>query len=89
MGHVGNNKWMPVSDGFKIKAQAQKWAKESRQGGHCGSWRNNMKIILNLVILNLVQIILTTVTILLLTSCAPPTKEAYPPKWIVDINLFT
>ena len=27
MGHVGNNKWMPVSDGFKSKAQAQKWAK--------------------------------------------------------------
>ena len=27
MGHVGNNKWMPVSDGFKNKAQAQKWAK--------------------------------------------------------------
>jgi len=27
MGHVGNNKWMPVSSGFKNKAQAQKWAK--------------------------------------------------------------
>jgi len=27
MGHVGSNKWMPVSDGFKSKAQAQKWAK--------------------------------------------------------------
>jgi len=27
MGHVGNNKWMPVSQGFKSKAQAQKWAK--------------------------------------------------------------
>ena len=27
MGHVGNNKWMPVSNGFKNKAQAQKWAK--------------------------------------------------------------
>ena len=27
MGHVGNNKWMPVSDGFKNKTQAQKWAK--------------------------------------------------------------
>ena len=27
MGHVGSNKWMPVSDGFKNKAQAQKWAK--------------------------------------------------------------
>ena len=26
-GHVGNNKWMPVSDAFKSKAQAQKWAK--------------------------------------------------------------
>ena len=27
MGHVGNNKWMPVSSGFKNKAQAQKWVK--------------------------------------------------------------
>jgi len=27
MGHVGNNKWMPVSNGFKNKTQAQKWAK--------------------------------------------------------------
>ena len=27
MGHVGSNKWMPVSDGFKSKAQAQTWAK--------------------------------------------------------------
>jgi len=27
MGHVGNNKWMPVSNGFKNKAQAQKWSK--------------------------------------------------------------
>lgn len=27
MGHVGNNKWMPVSNGFKSKTQAQKWAK--------------------------------------------------------------
>ena len=27
MGHVGSNKWMPVSSGFKSKAQAQKWAK--------------------------------------------------------------
>ena len=27
MGHVGRNKWMPVSRGFKNKAQAQKWAK--------------------------------------------------------------
>ena len=27
MGHVGNNKWMPVSNGFKDKTQAQKWAK--------------------------------------------------------------
>ena len=27
MGHVGNNKWMPVSNGFKNKSQAQKWAK--------------------------------------------------------------
>ena len=42
-----------------------------------------MKTILDLVILNLMQIILTIVTILLLTSCAPPTEEVYPPKWIV------
>ena len=42
-----------------------------------------MKTILNLVILNLMQIILTIVTILLLTSCAPSTEEAYPPKWVV------
>ena len=27
MGHVGRNKWMPVSNGFKSKPQAQKWAK--------------------------------------------------------------
>ena len=27
MGHVGNNKWMPVSNAFKNKSQAQKWAK--------------------------------------------------------------
>ena len=27
MGHVGRNQWMPVSSGFKSKAQAQKWAK--------------------------------------------------------------
>ena len=27
MGHVGRNKWMPVSNGFKSKPEAQKWAK--------------------------------------------------------------
>ena len=27
MGHVGRNKWMPVSSGFKSKAEAKKWAK--------------------------------------------------------------
>ena len=27
MGHVGKNKWMPVSNGFKSKAEARKWAK--------------------------------------------------------------
>ena len=27
MGHVGGNKWMPVSSGFKNKGKAQKWAK--------------------------------------------------------------
>ena len=26
MGHVGRNKWMPVSNGFKSKAEARKWA---------------------------------------------------------------
>ena len=42
-----------------------------------------MKIILNLVILNLIQIILTVVIIVLLTSCAPPNGESYPPKWVL------
>ena len=27
MGHVGSHKWMPVSNAFKSKAEAQKWAK--------------------------------------------------------------
>ena len=27
MGHVGRNKWMPISNGFKSKPEAQKWAK--------------------------------------------------------------
>jgi hypothetical protein len=27
LGHVGSNKWMPISNGFNSKAQAQKWAK--------------------------------------------------------------
>ena len=27
IGHVGRNKWMPVSNGFKSKPEAQKWAK--------------------------------------------------------------
>jgi hypothetical protein len=31
MGHVGSNKWMPVSDGFKSKAEAKKWAKIQTQ----------------------------------------------------------
>ena len=26
LGHVGRNQWMPVSDGFKDKSKAQKWA---------------------------------------------------------------
>ena len=42
-----------------------------------------MKTILDLVILNLMQIILTLVTILLLTTCAPPSEEVYPPKWVI------
>ena len=50
----------------------------------------SQKIILDLVILNLIQIILTVFTILLLSSCAVPpddwknvTLEDYPPKWVV------
>jgi hypothetical protein len=31
LGHVGSNKWMPVSDGFNSKAQAQKWAKSQEE----------------------------------------------------------
>ena len=31
MGHVGSNKWMPVSNGFKSKPEAQKWAKSQGQ----------------------------------------------------------
>ena len=38
-----------------------------------------IRIILNLVILNLIQIILTVVIIVLLTSCAPDPR---PPLWI-------
>jgi hypothetical protein len=25
MGHVGKNKWMPISTGFKDKKKAEKW----------------------------------------------------------------
>ena len=38
------------------------------------------KIILNLISLNLIQMILTVVIIVLLTSCAPP--ETRPPLWL-------
>ena len=38
-----------------------------------------MKTILNLVILNLIQIILTIVMLVLLTSCAPDPR---PPLWL-------
>ena len=44
-----------------------------------------MKTILDLVILNLIQVILTVFTIFLLTllsSCAPM-EEDYPPKWVI------
>ena len=41
------------------------------------------RIILNLVILNLIQVILTVVTILLLVSCAPETR---PPLWLRAIE---
>ena len=27
LGSVGDNQWMPVSDGFKDKKKAEKWAK--------------------------------------------------------------
>ena len=38
------------------------------------------KIILDLISLNLIQMILTVVIIVLLTSCAPP--ETRPPLWL-------
>ncbi len=41
------------------------------------------KTILDLVILNLIQVILTVVTICLLTSCAPETR---PPLWLTAIE---
>ena len=43
----------------------------------------SQKIILDLVILNLIQMILTISTILLLSSCAPMENKDYPPKWVV------
>ena len=42
-----------------------------------------IRIILNLVILNLIQIILTVVIIVLLTSCAPDPR---PPLWLTAIE---
>ena len=41
-----------------------------------------MKTILNLIILNLIQIILTFIIFILIASCAP-LEEEYPPKWVV------
>ena len=41
------------------------------------------KIILNLISLNLIQMILTVVIIVLLTSCAPDTR---PPLWLKAIE---
>jgi len=41
------------------------------------------KIILNLISLNLIQMILTVVIIVLLTSCAPDTR---PPLWLRSID---
>ena len=41
------------------------------------------RIILNLVILNLIQVILTVFTIFLLSSCAPETR---PPLWLRAIE---
>ena len=43
----------------------------------------SQKIILDLVILNLIQVILTVFTIFLLTSCAPDTR---PPLWLRAIE---
>ena len=43
----------------------------------------SQKIILDIVILNLIQVILTVTTILLLSSCAPMENEEYPPRWVV------
>ena len=43
----------------------------------------SQKTILDLVILNLIQVILTVVTICLLVSCAP---EARPPLWLRAIE---
>ncbi len=42
-----------------------------------------MKTILNLIILNLIQIILTVATILLIASCAADTR---PPLWLTAIE---
>jgi len=42
-----------------------------------------IRIILNLVILNLIQVILTVVIIVLLTSCSPETR---PPLWLRAIE---
>ena len=42
------------------------------------------KIILDLISLNLIQMILTVVIIVLLTSCAPP--ETRPPLWLTAIE---
>ena len=43
-----------------------------------------MKTILNLVILNLIQIILTVTILVLLASCAPP--EARAPQWLRSLE---
>ena len=37
-------------------------------------------ILLDLIILNLIQILLTCVTIMLLASCSPPTEEVHSQK---------
>ena len=44
-----------------------------------------MKTILNLIILNLIQIILTVVTIMLISSCAADIDE-YPPLWVKSLE---
>ena len=47
------------------------------------TYKELMKTTLDLIILNLIQIILTVLTLILLASCAPLEQEEWPPKWVV------